>query len=91
MTIEHHPRGFDFRARYPDARRVAAGEGESCYAATDGSDGVLITDSGTLADLLDQEDRSLCGVSVRRFSTVAKRDEYLADLLAGRRREDDAY
>lgn len=91
MTIEYHPADFVFLARFPDAHRVIAREGESCYAATDGSDAVLITDSGTLECLFDDEDLSSYAVSVRRFSSVAKRDLYVADLLAGCRREDDAY
>jgi len=91
VTIEYHPANFDYLAQFPDARRVVAREGESCYAAIDGSDAVLITDSGSLACLFDDEDLSSHAISVRRFSSVAKRDSYVADLLAGCRRADDTY
>ena len=91
VTIEYHPADFAFLARFPDARRLVAREGESCYVATDGSDAILITDGGTLASFFDDEDLSSCAISVRRFSSVAKRDSYVTDLLAGCRREDDAY
>ncbi len=91
VTIEYHPADFAFLARFPDARRVVVREGESCYTATDGSDAVLITDGGTLACLFDDEDLSSHAISVRRFSSVAKRDSYVADLLAGCRRADDTY
>lgn len=91
VTIEYHPADFDYLAQFPDARRIVAREGESCYAATDGSDAVLITDSGTLACFFEDEDLSSSAISVRQFSSVAKRDLYVADLLAGCPREDDAY
>ena len=91
VTIEYHPADFDYLGQFPDAERIVIREGESCYAATDGSDAVLIVDSGTLACLFDDEDLSSGAISVRRFSSVAKRDSYVGDLLAGCRREDDAY
>lgn len=91
MTIEYRPATFDYLARFPDACCVVTGEGESCYTATDGCDAVLITDSSTLACCFDNEDLSSDAISIRRFSSVAKRDLYIADLLAGCRRDADAY
>jgi hypothetical protein len=84
MTIEYHPAGFDFRSRFSDVREVLAGEGEVCYAASDGADALLITDSGTLADLFGDGDLAAQAVSVRRFASSAERDAFVGARVARR-------
>lgn len=91
MNIEYHPGDFDYLARFPDAHCVVAGEGETCYAAIDDFGAMLITDSGSLAYLLPEDDLFSNAVSIRRFSSVAERDQYVADLTARCRREKDVY
>jgi hypothetical protein len=78
MIEEYHPAGFDYHARYRDVRLLRASEGGAYYVATDGADALLISDEGTLADLLDDEPDLLArAVCVRRFSSAAARDAYL--------------
>ncbi len=53
--MEHHPVGYAWRERFPEAQRVAAFEGGAVYGAHAEGGYWLIRDEGTLADLLDLE------------------------------------
>lgn len=78
-SSEAHPLGYDYRARFPDRRRYAAGEGGSVYVA-DAPDGYyVITVEGAMADFLDDSDPL---IHVHAFDTAAQRDAYCAARFA---------
>ena len=62
---------------FPDMRLLRGFEGGAVYTAERGGRFYLITDEGTMADLLDEEDREgLTFGSVREFDTEAERRKY---------------
>lgn len=81
--IERHPIGYDWSARFPDAVLVRGFEGGAQYSAEAGGLHWLITDEGTLADLLDDtEDADLLGqlISIRAFKSEDERQATLDDV-----------
>lgn len=67
--IERHPHRYAWRKRFADAKPVMRGEGGSVHSAEGEGAWWLITDEGTMADFLDDED--LGGlVKLRRFDEI---------------------
>lgn len=90
--IERHPWGYAWRERFPYAERLAGFEGGAVYTAERDGAWWLITDEGTLADLLDHESDAdiLAGlVHVERFESQAALNAAGAAVLAGLRGEQD--
>jgi hypothetical protein len=86
--IERHRFDYKWRSRFPDAERVAAGEGFQVYAAESDTAWWLISDEGTLADFLDDDD--LDGlVTVRRFDDKQAWLQTVAE-VSGRRTQVEA-
>lgn len=83
-TTERYPAGYAYSARFPTIRCFAGAEGGAVYTA-DAPDGFyVVTDEGTLAEFLDDED-DLPLVSVRRFDTRDERDAYCTIRFGGLR------
>ena len=62
---------------FPDMRLLRGFEGGAVYTAEREGRFYLITDEGTMADLLDDEDRKgMTFTSVREFESEAKRQAY---------------
>lgn len=59
MKVTKHPFGFNYKDIYPDAKIIGAFEGGAIYKATKKRKYYLIIDEGTMADLLDDNDRDL--------------------------------
>ena len=60
-----------WRERFPNAERVVGAEGGAVYAAESEGAWWLITDEGTMADFLDEEDVRPSSVKLRRFDDRA--------------------
>ena len=77
FTMEEHPARYDYKSRFPNARVIGGGEGGSVLIADDESGAYVITDEGTLATFLDEEEaRTMSFVVIRRFGSTADRDRY---------------
>lgn len=74
---EYRPAGYDWRARFPDAVEVMAGEGAVALTANDAAGYWLIIDGSSCADLFPADVRDEL-VEVMRFGSAAERDSYLA-------------
>lgn len=54
MKVEKHPFDYDFRARFPGAKPVAAGESWGAFEVVIEGKLYRIIDNGFLADVLDE-------------------------------------
>lgn len=81
--VESHDAGYDWRSRFPQHVVALRAEGAVVAWADDDGGAWLITDEGTLADLLDADDRSGL-VQVRRFVSHDDRDAVLTAHLDAR-------
>lgn len=59
VIVERHPSGYPWSSRFPDHEVVFRAEGGAVYSARGEEAYWLITDEGTLADLLDPDDADL--------------------------------
>lgn len=84
--IERHPHDYAWDKRFPDAKPVMQGEGGGVYAAEAEGAWWLITDEGTMADFLDDEDNVGGLVSLRRFEDVHSWTQSLVEYRDGHTR-----
>ncbi len=91
-TAEHHPFGYRWHERFPNATRVAGFEGGAVFAADAEGAFWLIKDEGTMADFLDSvEDADLLArlVTLERFTDRQSRDDAVARMIERHRRAHD--
>lgn len=74
---EEHDAGYDWRRRFPGHHVAQSAEGGVLASADDDEGAWLIADEGTMADLLDEQDRRGL-VKVLRFASREDRDAELA-------------
>jgi hypothetical protein len=76
---EHHPSGYDYRSKFQDIQMIRGFEGGSVYTANDAGRPVLISDEGTLLDILAEDDSELTdrAIAVRRFASEEERERYI--------------
>lgn len=90
-SVEHRPAGYRWKERFPHAHRVAGFEGGAVYEAEGEGAFWLISDEGTLADLLNpEEDAGLIArlVKLERFAHESDR-ELAAEAVRQRRASAD--
>lgn len=76
-NIEYYPAGYDWHSHFQDVRLVRGFEGGAVYTALDAGRPVVISDEGTVLDILGEADLLDTAVSVRRFNTEQERDAYI--------------
>jgi hypothetical protein len=64
-VTERHPAGYPWRKRFPGARAVVLLEGGAIFAAEAEGAFWIITDEGTMATFLDEEDAALAQILVK--------------------------
>lgn len=80
MRESFRPAGYDFRSLYRDVSLCAECEGGSVYLGRGTDDWVVITDQGTLIDLLSEEDQAgewERAIHVYSFPTEMQRNEFV--------------
>lgn len=82
ISEERFPGGYDYPARFPQMRTLADHEGGVVYTAHSEEGWALITDEGTMADLLDIDDQQDL-VSVRIFASESDRTTYASERYSG--------
>ncbi len=75
--IEYYPAGYNWHSHFQNVRLVRGFEGGAVYTALDAGRPVLISDEGTVLEILGEADLLDTAVSVRRFSTEQDREEYI--------------
>jgi hypothetical protein len=76
-NIEYYPADYDWHSHFQNVRLVRGFEGGAVYTALDAGRPVLISDEGTVLEMLGEADLRNAAVSVRRFATEEERDEYI--------------
>lgn len=81
MKITKHPFRYKFKERFPDAKSIAGFEGGAIYKATKDGKYYLVVDEGTLADILDEEDKDLLEqlVQIIEFDTEEELNHFLGE------------
>ena len=82
MTTERHPAGYRWRTRFPDATAVVIVEGGASFAARDDDGYWLITDNGTMADFIHDEEVLAAMVVIERFDDAASWRRAIRELQA---------
>lgn len=71
MRETYHPAGYDYRSLYSDLTMYRGFEGGAVYVARGLDEWVVITDEGTLIDMLSEEDQAgmwECAIHIRSFT-----------------------
>ena len=66
---------------------AAIGEGWACFVAELDGKYLVIMDSGSMADFLDEEDQWMAGERVHTFESEAERDRFVEENTSSRSRE----
>lgn len=81
MGENYYPVNFDYRSVYRNIHLFRGFEGGSVYTAEGSNCWVVITNEGTMIDMLSDEDRKYFekrAICIYTFSTQAERDEFVS-------------
>ena len=79
MRESYHPADYDFRSIYYDLSMYRGFEGGAVYVARGAGEWVVITDEGTLIDLLSEEDQAgewEHAIHIYSFATEGERNTF---------------
>lgn len=81
MNITKYPFRYNFKAEFPNLKEIASFEGGAIYQAKKEDKHYLIIDEGTLADMLDEDDKDLLDqlVKIIEFETEEELNNYLEE------------
>ncbi|MGB1286790.1 MAG: hypothetical protein ACPG7F_09680 [Aggregatilineales bacterium] len=84
MIDESHPWNYNWNRRFPENEMVFLFEGSALFSAEKDGKYYLISDNGTMADFLDENDPSErkildTMISITGFDTLEEREAYLEE------------
>lgn len=89
MQESFHPAGYNYASRYRNLYCYRRFEGGAVYLGQGVNDWVVITDEGTMLDLLSEEDAvglAERAVHICSFSTATERNQFVATRFSLRAR-----